>query len=143
VTCDSRMAQLGQCDPARTWRCMIHRVARSALSHHSPFLHIFQQAAARAYIRVQCGSNRANAFDTGLGDTSRESFDPISHPRCAFPGMTVFSILTECFQECQTCFPSATLGQFTRATSTRAALFVTSPSRICSSPPCLECFVLR
>ncbi|KAF8507026.1 hypothetical protein F5888DRAFT_63555 [Russula emetica] len=61
---------------------MLNRVARSALAHHTPFLHIFQQAAARAYIRVQCGGSRANSFDTGLGDTSsRESFDPISHPR--------------------------------------------------------------
>jgi hypothetical protein len=79
-------------------------------SHITPrsCIFIFQQAAARAYIRVQCGSNRANAFDTGLvGDTSsRESLDPVSHPRCAFPRMSVFSVLTECLQECQSCFPS-------------------------------------
>lgn len=120
-------------------RCMVNYVARSALSYHSPFLHIFQQAAARAYIRVRCGGSQANAFDTGLGDSfSRASFDPISDPRCAFPRMIVFSILTECLQECQTrCFLSATLGQSTSASSARAALLVTSPSRTRSSPPCL------
>ena len=126
---------------ARTLGCMINHVARSALSHHSPFLHIFQQAAARAYIRIQRGSSRASAFDTGLGETSsQESFDPKSHPRCAFISKDDFflSILTECFQECQICLPSATLGQFTSAMSTRAALLVTSPSRICSSLPRLQ-----
>src|SRR6266852_156776 len=67
-------------------RCMIHHVARAVLSQNSPFLAIFQKAAARAYTRVQRGSSRANAFRTGLDvRSSRKSFDPITHPRCAFP----------------------------------------------------------
>lgn len=73
-------------------KCMIHHVARSAVSYHSPFLHIFQNAAARAFIRVQCGTSPTNLFVTGssTNTSSRESFEPITHPRCAFPRITVF-----------------------------------------------------
>ena len=121
--------------------CMINHVARSALSHHFIFLHVLQKAAASAYIRVQCRNSRTDALVTGLGNnaSSREGFNPIlvSRPRCAFSRMTVFSVLTVDIQESQIWFPSTILEQFTTATSTLAALLVTSPTKICSSLPCL------
>ncbi len=78
-------------------RCMVNHVARLAVSHHhSPFLLIFQEAAARAYLRVQCGSSPANS---NVGPTSnapsRTSFGPTTnHLWCASPGCLYSSSLT-------------------------------------------------
>jgi hypothetical protein len=75
-------------------RCMVNHVARLAVSHHSPFLLIFQEAAARAYLRVQCGSSPANS---NVGPTSnapsRTSFGPTTnHLWCASPRMSIFFV---------------------------------------------------
>ncbi|KAI0004254.1 hypothetical protein BJV74DRAFT_810193 [Russula compacta] len=64
---------------------MVNHVARLAVSHPSPFLHVFQEAAARAYLRVQCSGSPVNLSNMGPGAnthaSSRKSFDPINHLR--------------------------------------------------------------
>lgn len=62
---------------------MVNHVTRLAGSHHSP-LHIFQEAAARAYLRVRHGSGTANSSNVGPSTNAplRKSIDPINCPRC-------------------------------------------------------------
>jgi hypothetical protein len=77
--------------PTQQLRCMINHVARLAASYQSPFLHIFQDAAARAYLRVQCGSIPSNVGPSTYSP-SRKSIDPTNHLRYALPWMLVFSV---------------------------------------------------
>jgi len=91
---------------------MVNNVARLALLHHSPFLHIFQDAAARAYIRVQCSSS---SLHTGPRiSTSANSFYFMNHPRCALPRMTVFSDSQRTFRRLKSPSPSNLLVQCSR-----------------------------
>jgi len=72
---------------------MVNHVARLAVSHHSP-LHIFQEAAARAYLRVRHGRGPANSSNVGPSSDapSRKSFDPINCQWCVSSWMAVSSV---------------------------------------------------
>jgi hypothetical protein len=67
---------------------MVNHVARLTASYQSPFLHIFQDAAARAYSRVtvQCDSIPVTSSKVG------PSTDPTNHLRYALLWMLVFSV---------------------------------------------------
>ena len=73
---------------------MVNHVARLTASYQSPFLHIFQDAAARAYLRVQCGGIPVASSNSGpsTDSSSRKSIDSTNHLRYALPWMVVISV---------------------------------------------------
>ena len=72
---------------------MVNHVARLAGSHHFP-LYIFQEPAARAYLRVRHGSSPANSSNVGPSTNapSRKSFDPMNCLWCVSSRMVIFSV---------------------------------------------------
>lgn len=72
---------------------MLNHVARSAILHHPPFQTIFQEAAARAYSRVQTGRSPINVLRPGPSTevSSRDIHVPIISIPCAVLRMIDFS----------------------------------------------------